>query len=135
MVSLSFLSLGLTLLCAFASGHPAHLPTRIDIAKRESPLRVTLSPTVNNGEIEATLTNSGSENVSLLKLGSIFADSPIRKVSTEDEDGALMLCSPKNSHKLTARPQEHRFLFRVCTSPTTSAPSPEKTTSIFPLVA
>lgn len=74
MVSLSFISLGLSLLAAFGAAAP------LDITKRDSPIKVTLAATKENGVVEASVTNTGATDLTILKLGSIFADEPIEKL-------------------------------------------------------
>ncbi|KAI5814853.1 deuterolysin metalloprotease family protein [Pyronema omphalodes] len=77
----AFFSLGLALLAAFAAATP--------IEKRNSPLKVELAPTSENAVVQATITNTGSSDLRVLKPGSILSDAPIRKLEVSAGESAL----------------------------------------------
>lgn len=49
--------------------------------KRSTPLKVTLKSGTGNGVVMAQITNTGSEDLSLLKHGSLLSDQPIQKLN------------------------------------------------------
>lgn len=51
----------------------------IDLARRESPLDVQLEVTGNTA-VKASITNTGSEDLKVLKTGSFLDKSPVEKV-------------------------------------------------------
>lgn len=52
---------------------------RLDVHKRASALDVTLAA-VDNGVVKATVTNTGAEDLKLLKFGSFFDSAPVQKL-------------------------------------------------------
>ncbi|KAI5806230.1 Deuterolysin metalloprotease family-domain-containing protein [Geopyxis carbonaria] len=57
--------------------------------KRSTPLKVTLRTGTANGVVMAQITNTGSEDLSLLKHGSILSDQPIQKLNVYNGDEKL----------------------------------------------
>lgn len=50
----------------------------VDVAKRSSPLDVKLEK-VGNSAVKAVITNTGSEDIQILKTGSIFDELAVEK--------------------------------------------------------
>lgn len=62
--------------------------TRLYIEKRDSPLSVTLYAG-ENGVVEATVTNSGAEDLKLLKYGSLLDSAPVQKLNVFAQSSML----------------------------------------------
>lgn len=50
----------------------------IDVSKRDTPLEVKLEK-IGNSAVKAVITNSGSEDINILKTGSIFDELAVEK--------------------------------------------------------
>lgn len=106
MVSVYFISLALAALAALGVAAP------VDIEKRDSHLKVTLAATAENAVVEATITNTGSTDLTVLKLGSILADSPIKKVKVLSGGMESYITTPLSMHEVSNK-QLLRFRARV----------------------
>lgn len=75
------------------------LAVRLDVTKRDSPLKVEIQ-SVGNSAVKAVVTNTGSEPIKLMKTGSILDQTAIEKAEIFS-GGTYTLFLP---HKIMVRP-------------------------------
>lgn len=74
------------------------LAVRIDVTKRDSPLKVEIQ-SVGNSAVKAVVTNTGSEPIKLMKTGSILDSKAVEKA--EIFSGGMYTLSIPNRHDPT----------------------------------
>jgi hypothetical protein len=81
------LSQSIALIAYLAIGVQSHVSLGKH-ARQVGTLSVSLAPVTGKAtEVEATITNNGADDLSLLKVGTFLDDRPVEKVKVVDENG------------------------------------------------
>ena len=76
----------LTLVAQLTVGVQSHNPYRR--AQESNDLSVSLAQVPGkSSEVKATITNNGDSDLSLLKIGTILDERPVKKLTVTDENG------------------------------------------------
>jgi deuterolysin len=77
----------LALVAYLASGVQAHLP-HYEHARNNDALTVSLEPASGQeSQVNVSIKNNGPSDLSLLKIGTILDERPVKKLSLKDESG------------------------------------------------